>query len=263
MRYDLTDEYFVPRRIVMSPPSFTTLPREIRDRIYDFVWDLGRDVSLSAPRLTRRKQKIVPFVNFPAETMLALLQVNHQISAEAAPIFYGERVFCSLPELLIPFLGGIGLRQYLLRDISLESPNSAWLWLHPQTFEVLQILNSLRSFTMKIRTYSFKQDQDDLVHMGIHKLTNRMDVTVHWERSFRLPYDGQSESEVVELMEDVILTNTMTCAKGETEWRSKGFRCRVLSRMNEELIWVRQVNLSSQPCDHENHSTGRDWGIAR
>ena len=35
-------------RFIMSSPTSTTLPKEIRERVYDFVWDLGQIVSPSA-----------------------------------------------------------------------------------------------------------------------------------------------------------------------------------------------------------------------
>lgn len=241
----------------MSPPSLNTLPREIRDRIYDFVWDLGRDVSLSAPLRIPRKRKFLPFDRFFAKTMLALLHVNHQISAEAAFTFYGKRVFCSRSKQLLPFLGSIGLRRYLIRDIEvLEAPDGS-LRLPPQTFDILQTLSSLRSFTIKIRKTSFKTVQNHLVRIGVYKLTGRMDVNVHSERARDISYYELSGSKSIGLLERVIFTNTSTCAKGETEWRSEGFRCRVSGRVNKELIWVDQKNLSSQPCDHKNHSSGR------
>ena len=87
----------------MSAPTFTTLPREIRDRIYDFVWDFGQPVGpsgWSSKYMPRSMQRSSPFDSVPIHAMLALLHVNHQISAEAAAAFCGQRKFYSAPSTL-------------------------------------------------------------------------------------------------------------------------------------------------------------------
>ena len=126
--------------ITMSSPTFTSLPLEIRDRIYDFVWDLGQMVSISgwsSEYVPRSLRKIHPFDSNSADVTLALLHVNHQISAEAASTFYGKRTFCFAPNQLIPFLEGIVLRQYLIREIEVTESSSFDLRFPPQAFDLL------------------------------------------------------------------------------------------------------------------------------
>lgn len=246
-------------RANMSLPPFITLPREIRDRIYDFVWDLGQEVSLSTPlRRTRsskpgqgRKRKSSPFENVAADTILALLHVNHQISAEAASTFYGKRIFSVDIQDLTPFIEGIGLRRHLITDINVSDVLEA---------KLRQTLSSLRSFTIKVNRQSLRLVQEYLIGIGVYKMTDRIDVTVHSECAMTLPYGESSGSSSVRLLESVVFTNTWKWAKGGNGWKSEGLHCRVKGSVNEKFIWVHHEN-ASQPCDHNHHRQRQDWDI--
>ena len=242
----------------MSPPTFTTLPREIRDRIYDFVWDLGQAVapsgwsSMFIPESLRRS---IPFDTVPFDVTLALLQVNHQISAEAVSTFYGKRKFCLNPNNLITFLEGIALHRNLIKDIEVLEHRRFELRFPSQTFNVLQTMDALRSFTMRVVTNCLRGLQEHLIEAGIHKVIERMVVTVHSYHGKYLSYKEEGQSEDTE--ETVVFTNTLTCAKGGKEWKSQGFHCQVVERKDVGRIGWRHVDIPYQPCNHYHHRTGR------
>lgn len=122
-----------------------------------------------------------PFNSAPTNVTLSLLHVNHQISAEAASIFYGKRTFNSSPERQIPFLEGIALRRHLIKDMEVLETPAFELRFPPQTFDFLQSLDGLRSFTMRIGTDPFQRLQEHLIEAGIYKFTDRMVVVVYSE----------------------------------------------------------------------------------
>ncbi|CAD6593585.1 MAG: hypothetical protein ASARMPRED_007687 [Alectoria sarmentosa] len=242
----------------MSSPTFMSLPLEIRNRIYDFVWDLGQMVSISgwsSKYVPRSLRKIHPFDSNSADVTLALLHVNHQISAEAASTFYGKRKFYFGPNQLMPFLKGIVLRRHLIREVEVMETSSFDLRFPPQAFDLLRNLDRLRSFTMIINTKPFEYVHRHLVNAGIYRLTDRLEVTVHSERGITL-YD-KDQSILPHGSEYVVFRNNWTCAKGEREFKSQGFHCKGSGRLNEENIWEHE---SSQPCDHDHHRLG--WDIA-
>ena len=179
----------------MSSPTFTKLPREIRDRVYDFVWDLGQ----------------------------------------------------------ISFLQGISLRRHLIKDIEVSDFSSYDKQSCSQTFSLLQTLDGLRSFTIAINNQPLKLVLEHLVGVGIHDLTDRMDVTLLSEHVICMPSakDGipKTTSEIV------VFTNAWKCAKGEREWKSQELHCWV--HFSELAICdsssAAQEKFSSQVCDHDRH----------
>lgn len=229
----------------MSSPTFSTLPREIRDRIYDFVWDLGQTVSPSLSLL----RGVYDFNNLPADVVLALLRVNHQISSEAASTFYGKRKFYLSLNLLSPFLEGIALRRHLIKDVEVHDQYN---FRFPfQTFELFQDMDALRSFTMTIKQEPFNIFQERLADSGIYKITDRTEIIVHSERKFAVTC--REYGIFTHHMEFVALTNIWTCAKGEREWKSRGFHCMVEGRMLNDLSMERANIFPSQPCHHDHH----------
>ena len=211
----------------------------------------------SSGYVPRSWRKIHPFDSNSADVTLALLHVNHQISAEAASTFYGKRKFYFGPNQLMPFLEGIVLRRHLIREIEVMESSSFDLRFHPQAFNLLRNLDRLRSFTMSINTEPFEYVHRHLVNAGIHRLTDRLEVTVHSERGIRLY--NKDHGILPHRSEYVVFRNSWTCAKGEREFKSQGFHCRVSSRLNEENFWEYN-NESSQPCGHDHHRLG--WDIA-
>lgn len=195
----------------------------------------------------------LPFDRVPFDETLALLHVNHQISAEAVSTFYGKRKFCSSPDRLIPFLEGIASHRHLIKDIEvLEDPVSE-LWFPPQIFDLLQTLDALRSFTMRIEPCCLPDWQEHLIEAGIHKIVERMVVTVHTHHQKTLFYEEEGLSEYTG--ERVEFINTWTCAKGGGNWKDQGFRCLVLQRNDEGRVEWSPDDVP-QPCNHDRHLTG-------
>lgn len=231
----------------MSSPTFTTLPREIRDRIYDFVWDLGKTVS---PKLWSQRC-VRGFENFPTDVVLALLRVNHQISAEATSTFYGKRKF------KYPFLAGhrthkfIALRGHLIKAFEMYFNPSHMCWNCPQTFDTLQVMDALRSFTIWIAHETPKNILEYLAGSGIYKLVDRMEVTVRSERTIVL--DRRKYGVTTHWEEYVTLTHKWTCEKGKREWKSPGLRCLVHFLVLNDGSTENTNNVSSQVCDHDHH----------
>ena len=253
----------VPRATV-SPPFLTKLTRETREHIYDFVWDLGIGILIlsrdsEVPREGKRNnllsyefpregvQNELLSNDVPKESMLALLRVNRQISAEAAPFFYGKRRFIFGVEQLAQFMKCIGLHWHLIKDV--EVMHTLPDFLCPcDTMDTLLTLSSLRSFTIEVNRPSMRLLERHLTGLGVHLLTEFMDVTVISRRPVK------SSREHVEFKK------TWTCSKGETRWRSNGFHCRVLSRKNDEGKWEASEK-ASQPCNHDHHHRGQYWDI--
>ena len=251
----------VPRATV-APPFLTKLTRETREHIYDFVWDLGMGILIlsrdsEVPRVGKRNNLLsyefpreavrneLLSNEVPKESMLALLRVNRQISAEAAPIFYGKRRFIFGVEQLAQFKKCIGLHWHLIRDV--EVMHTLPDFLCPcDTMDTLLTLSSLESFTIEVNRPSMRLLERHITGLGVHLLTEYMDVIVISRRPVKL------------LLEHVEFTKTWTCLRGETSWRDKGFHCKVLSSKNERGKWE-DSEKASQPCNHDHHHRGQSW----
>ena len=181
----------------------------------------------------------------PKESMLALLRVNRQISAEAAPIFYGKRRFIFGVEQLAQFMQCTGLHWHLIRDVEVMHTLPDFLCPYG-TMDTLLTLSSLRSFTIEVNRPPMRLLERHLTGLGVHLLTEYMDVTVISRRPVKFPW------------EHVEFTKRWTCSRGETRWRDKGFHCRVSSRKNDKGEWE-DSNRASQPCDHGQHRPGQWW----
>lgn len=206
-----------------------------------------------------------PFKSVLSDVTLALLHVNHQISAEAASTFYGKRTFYSSRRRLIPFLEEVGLHRHLIKDIQLLADlnsQSAWnkqlFWemqFPPQTINFLQTLEGLRSLTIWTKAGLVHRLQQQLFEAGIHRLTERVVVTVHYEYGMVLEFMEEGKSVTTE--ESVIFKNTLTCEKGGKEWESSGFHCRVTHRIDEGRPRSPPYGDPSQPCNHGHHRLER------
>lgn len=181
----------------------------------------------------------------------ALLHVNRQVSAEAAAVFYGRRTFHIEFSHLISFLQGLSLRRHLIKDIEVSDFSSYDKQSCSQTSSLLHTLDGLRSFTIAINNQPLKLVLEHLVGVGIHDLTDRMDVTLLSAHVTCMPStkDGvpKTTSEIV------VFTNAWKCAKGEREWKSQELHCWV--HLCELAICdsssPAHENLSSQVCDHD------------
>ena len=234
----------------MSPPTFIALPREIRDIVYHFVWNHtpANEMTSASPYRKHSRRKLYPFDRFPADVTLALLHVSRQVSAEAALVFYGKRTFYFDPIDVVPFLRVFSYRLDLIKDIEVTEGSLKLLQTYSKIFAVLSTLGGPQSFTMSIDTFLarhryFEWALERLIFVGIHHVTDRMNVTVRFVGRMRLvylePYPKASE-----------FTDIWTCAKGERHWKKRGLHCRAYHR--KMLLQGHECPLN-QPCDHEDH----------
>ena len=238
------------RRSIMSSPTFTTLPREIRDRIYEYVWDLERDVTALGIAMSSSEREFHPFCGI-SDATLALLHVSHQISTEAAPIFYGKQTFLLDYCEPGPFLNGISLRRHLIKKIEV-SWTELKSWSTPQILDLLQNMSGLRSFTIRTKIRGTEEVPRYLDGVDLYKFTDCMNVTLYSESKQYLYFP--TGNELTDTYECVVFANVWTCAKGEREWKRQRNHCWVHMEWYDGLA-------SAQPCYHDKHREGWqfDW----
>ena len=234
----------------MSPPTFITLPREIRDIVYHFVWDHDPPIGATSVSPYRKsfRRNLYPFDRFPVDVTLALLHVNRQISAEATPIFYGKRAFYSDPKDVITLLRGFSHRLDLIEVIEVTEGSLNFLRTCGKIFAVLPLLEGPQSFAISINTFftrnrPFERVLERLATVGIHNVTDRMNVSVRFVGRRRQGYTEDCQKAVE-------LTDTWTCAKGERHWKKRGLQCRAYHR---DMRLVDHERPLGQLCDHEDH----------
>ena len=234
----------------MSPPTFITLPREIRDIVYQFVWDLdpANGPKSASPCRIHFLCKLCPSHRFPADITLALLHVNRQISAEAALVVFGKRTFCLDIKGVIPFLRGFSHRLDLIKNIEVEETSLNFLRTYGKTFTVLSAAGGPQSLTLSIDTLGarkrpFERALERLATLGIHHITDRMNVTVRFVGRIRLGYSEGFPSAIE-------FTDTWTYAQGERQWMKRGLHCRIY---NGNIWPAGHERALGQPCDHEDH----------
>lgn len=108
------------------------------------------------------------FDSVPVDMTLALLHLNHQSLAEAAPTVYGRRKFRFGLNQLMQFVKGIAFCGHLIKVIEVLEIPPLGLRFSPQTFHLVQNLQGLRSFAMRINTEFFNQVPEHVVDVGIY-----------------------------------------------------------------------------------------------
>ena len=167
------------------PTNLTQLPREVRERIYDFVFHWEKVV----PKITTTKRKTLGpetsswgAAKDPNE-ILALLLVNHQISAEYKMNFYSHHTITGQPSDLISFLKGIGTRHGLVRAVEVQEAEIFTETLYKQSMPLLvrtlSELSSLRSIKLKMSKVTFEAAQLQLRQYGITQVGKRVTITIH------------------------------------------------------------------------------------
>lgn len=137
-------------------PHFLTLPREIRDRIYDFyLQGLALRIKPTTQPYPRDSEALEWQLKFKQEglpNILSLRLVNHQIAAELRPIVPSKTKRLILqgqdfddyaePVAKIP-------REYLQSMLSLEVLSNMGGSIEPQYSEVIRALPNLRHVTWR------------------------------------------------------------------------------------------------------------------
>ena len=238
----------------MSSTTFLTLPREIRDQIYEYFWELEQVVTPWA----RHSDAYHPWEKEPADVSLSLFYINHQISAEAMVVFYSKRTFRLNIRYATKFLREVPLRQHLIRHISYYRWEfSGWL-LKTQDdkfieqsyfFPLIRSMSGLQSLLVDISDFfddnSFKRVLGYLDRHGIPEILDCTNFTIQRHLNTTL---NHREDDWIEV-ENGLLKETLTWAKDEKKWNVQGYQC---------LLWDKEGKKSSfRPCDHDNHRTVR------
>ncbi len=170
-----------PLLAIMPQVTLTQLPREIRDNIYDFVftWNEVR------PTRLRRNPRYASVYNDYPHQFPSLLLVNRQISAEAAPLFYGNRVWAGQAAELLCFLEKVGDRRNLIKAVEIRS----FTYLRPlpcmpYLFSVLSSMSALHSVKLHVSGPTFEPAQTQLAAMGLNSLKGQVEVIIHNHRGY-------------------------------------------------------------------------------
>ena len=166
--------------------TFTTLPLEVRNEIYTFVFDHDRlSPRDSAPgRLCKSFQYEHSDGGFwgwvrdllPQQT-LALLSVNQQISDEAAAHFYGKTTFYGNWPLIAAFVKGIGAqRRNMIRNIEIDCGQS--LFKDDENLDMLAGLTNLRTVDIYANSTDFPHLQNDAIPGCILGLVEKVDIDI-------------------------------------------------------------------------------------
>ena len=168
------------------PTTFTTLPLEVRNEIYTFVFDHDRlSPSDSAPgRLCKSfeyehtPRGCRPWVtDLPPQQILALLSVNQQVSDEAAAYFYGKTIFYGDWPLIAAFVKGIGAqRRNMITRIRIDCKQS--LFKDDENLDMLAELPKLRTVRIYAITADFTHLKNDAIPGCISGLVGKADIDI-------------------------------------------------------------------------------------
>lgn len=201
-------------------PKFVTLPLEVRNEIYSHVFDYGHFMP-SSERYSKRQLVRVPdhsnhsFQSFDADTFLALLEVSHQISNEAATCFYGNVIFWGKYHQIAAFVKGIGARRRdLIRRIEIKHQASTDSQFgENDTLELLGALPKLRTAHITASVRDFTRLQNKLIQSGTWEIDDTLVPTV--EDRCRDGYFGQGYY--------------WTCFMDTSQWTRGNFKRTLLS----------------------------------
>ena len=170
-------------------PNFLTLPFEVRYEIYSHVFDydsIWPHVGSDGRRLLFHGQRRPKYIDsyyalFDPKSLLALLEVNHAISDEAAAYFYGNIGFNGTWHAIAAFIKGIGARRRdLIRNVKIFAPTSqGFQFDKDDTLELLGALPKLRTARITASVPDFMRLQNQLIQGGISEIAGRFDICVH------------------------------------------------------------------------------------
>ena len=194
-------------------PTFTTLPWEIRNEIYNYVFDNKSISIVTYKEITRKFWLVNPLpkriedfhglsdsqktyalllakhtqdchgLSDPQKT-LALLLVNHQISDEAAAYFYHKMLFRGTWAALRPFIKGIGAhRRDMIKSVEITQTGSIIsIFKHNEAFQLLSELPSLRNLRVAITGMEFFRlvtiPEKGLSPQGLSNFTTSVEIRV-------------------------------------------------------------------------------------
>ena len=230
--------------------SFIDLPLEMRDLVYDYVFEgISVDVyEAHSGRRTRPKKRLAfnqtkqPGKHFPPSyhprDVLALLLVSSQISKEAGLRFYGNKTFAGTLAIMYSFLRGIGSRRLnIIRTIELIS-QLAINEIH-EPFRLYDLLGTLQNLQKVYITVSKPENRYaimDLTYLGINDLIGLVDIVIN------NTYEGDVIDPEINNGSPFVLTNESrwTCPKGEAVLKLEKSEQHILACYSyEHKFWFR------------------------
>ena len=173
------------------PPKFVTLPLEVRNEIYSHVFHY----SYMIPYIEGKANLhlfCVPVHNghdylselSNADKFLALLEVSHQISIEAATYFYGNTIFCGEYHRIAAFVKSIDARRRdLIKRVEirhLASKRSRFG--EDDTLELLRALPKLRTARITASVRDFTRFQNRIIQSGTWEIDDTLVSTAEKRR---------------------------------------------------------------------------------
>ena len=171
------------------------LPLEIRDRIYDFVFEgkkvrpITLDKGIKKHILLGNQVTLWTWARAPRtpNDVLALLFVNHQISDEVMSNFYGSHIIMGTRKHLGIFVDGIGNRRDRIRSVELtevpESPDAAegewqWQWRGhgDRLLDNLMRMPLLQTVRIHTACREIMEAEGNVKELGFHRLDKSIDI---------------------------------------------------------------------------------------
>ena len=213
------------------PTTLTTLPLEVRNEIYSFVFDYGhltvRDDDPGCLLRTFRYEYSYsgshPWgKHFYPQQILALLSVSQQLSDEAAAYFYGKTIFRGTWPLIAAFIKGIGAqRRNMIRRVEIDWGQS--LFKGGEDLDMLAELTSLRTVHIYALKSHFKRLQKKSIPGCILGLAGKVDIAIF------VNINGDGLSDTIPPLYTVYSDEyTWSCARNTAQWTG-GEPIRILS----------------------------------
>ena len=209
-------------------PSFTTLPLEIRHKIYGDVFNYQHisptgSLSFGGTKYAVRHFQLpckATYSEGNPNKVLALLLVNRQISDEAALYFYGNTKFNAELQNMIWFLEGVGTRRRnIIRRVEivyLECLGRSRCG--QKIFDLLSTMHSLQIIHFEVfELLGPPLQQQLLIGSGVFKPTGRADISVHHEYHKSIMVQESPQAEPIDAL--ITYHHVWSCAKDTTEWK--------------------------------------------
>ena len=203
------------------PTTLTTLPLEVRNEIYAFVFDHDRLTPRNDTpgRLCKSFQfeqgQSGPYPwgedNLPQQN-LALLSVSQEISHEAVAYFYGKTIFQGSWPLIAAFVKGIGAqRRNMIRTIEIDWEQS--LFENDENFDMLAELTNLRTVHIYGISTDFPHLQNNTIPGCILGLVGKVDIDIS------VYTYGDCFSDTIPPVHQLYSDQyTWSCAKNSSQW---------------------------------------------
>ncbi|KAG7004655.1 hypothetical protein G7Y79_00024g056050 [Physcia stellaris] len=212
----------------MAQPSLLSMPLELRNQIYSYIYD-----NKYATPLTREDGSHLLWSQLFGEPIpLTLLLVNRQISAEAATIFYSKTIFKGTIAQISSFVKGIGAaKANLLRQIDIchweasPKPDFFRQLLPLKNLRVLRVVQPCNDPSCKGDIEAFKQA---LADTEIVQPSSRIEIElcIMWTNR-----RADARFHPVNM-------SVWNCKKGEAEWKEER---RLISTFTAFMVLVSYI----------------------